>query len=87
MSTTSRIEWTQTTWNPVTGCDRISPGCQHTIMVARALGRFGIGVNLAASYCRAARWRVFDSGQAAKAVARHWAERQPTVLDHQGGGR
>jgi protein gp37 len=29
MSTTSRIEWTQTTWNPVTGCDRISPGCQH----------------------------------------------------------
>ncbi|WP_280357524.1 DUF5131 family protein [Nocardia otitidiscaviarum] len=23
------IEWTQATWNPVTGCDRVSPGCDH----------------------------------------------------------
>jgi protein gp37 len=23
------IEWTDATWNPVTGCDRISPGCAH----------------------------------------------------------
>lgn len=23
------IEWTDKTWNPVTGCDRISPGCAH----------------------------------------------------------
>jgi protein gp37 len=29
MSTTTSIEWTQTTWNPTTGCDRISPGCDH----------------------------------------------------------
>lgn len=28
MSTTS-IEWTEATWNPVTGCSKISPGCQH----------------------------------------------------------
>ena len=58
-----------------------------TIMVARALGRLGIGVDLASSYCRAARWRVFDPSLAAKAVARTWAERQPTVFDHQGGSR
>jgi len=25
----SAIEWTEATWNPVTGCDRISPGCAH----------------------------------------------------------
>jgi protein gp37 len=25
----SAIEWTETTWNPTTGCDRISPGCDH----------------------------------------------------------
>lgn len=25
----SAIEWTQATWNPVTGCDRVSPGCAH----------------------------------------------------------
>jgi protein gp37 len=29
MTARSAIEWTQATWNPVTGCDRISPGCQH----------------------------------------------------------
>ena len=27
--TTTTIEWTQLTWNPVTGCDKVSPGCDH----------------------------------------------------------
>jgi protein gp37 len=27
MSGESSIEWTDVTWNPVTGCDRVSPGC------------------------------------------------------------
>ena len=38
MSTTSKIEWTEQTWNPVTGCTKISPGwrvcrilCKRTI--------------------------------------------------------
>jgi len=25
----STIEWTDATWNPVTGCTKISPGCKH----------------------------------------------------------
>lgn len=25
----SKIEWTEKTWNPVTGCIKISPGCKH----------------------------------------------------------
>jgi protein gp37 len=25
----STIEWTESTWNPVTGCTKISPGCKH----------------------------------------------------------
>lgn len=25
----SSIEWTETTWNPVTGCTKVSPGCKH----------------------------------------------------------
>jgi protein gp37 len=29
MSDRSRIEWTDASWNPVTGCTRISPGCDH----------------------------------------------------------
>jgi len=26
---TSKIEWTESTWNPVTGCTKISPGCDN----------------------------------------------------------
>lgn len=29
MSEKSAIEWTDSTWNPVTGCSRVSPGCLH----------------------------------------------------------
>ncbi len=25
----SKIEWTEQTWNPVTGCAKVSPICQH----------------------------------------------------------
>lgn len=29
MSDKSAIEWTDATWNPVTGCTKVSPGCKH----------------------------------------------------------
>ena len=29
MSDRSSIEWTEATWNPVTGCTKVSPGCAH----------------------------------------------------------
>jgi protein gp37 len=29
MATTSSIEWTEMTWNPVTGCRKVSQGCKH----------------------------------------------------------
>lgn len=29
MSARSGIEWTESTWNPLTGCTKISPGCTH----------------------------------------------------------
>lgn len=29
MSLKSQIEWTDATWNPVRGCQKISPGCKH----------------------------------------------------------
>ena len=25
----SNIEWTQSTWNPITGCNKVSPGCKN----------------------------------------------------------
>ena len=43
MTDRSAIEWTQATWNPVTGCDRISPGCQHcyALTLAKRLKAMG----------------------------------------------
>jgi protein gp37 len=29
MSGYSAIEWTDRTWNPVTGCTRVTAGCEH----------------------------------------------------------
>jgi protein gp37 len=29
MATKSSIEWTEVTWNPVTGCSKVSPGCKN----------------------------------------------------------
>lgn len=29
MSDKSAIEWTEATWNPLTGCTKVSPGCDH----------------------------------------------------------
>ncbi|MCK9632841.1 MAG: phage Gp37/Gp68 family protein [Methanoregula sp.] len=37
MSQNSGIEWTETTWNPVTGCSKISPGCKHCYAERMAL--------------------------------------------------
>jgi protein gp37 len=29
VATKSSIEWTESTWNPLTGCTKVSPGCKH----------------------------------------------------------
>ncbi len=39
----STIEWTEATWNPVTGCNKVSPGCKHCYaeIMARRLKAMG----------------------------------------------
>ncbi len=37
----SNIEWTQQTWNPLTGCTKISPGCANCYAAYIAETRFG----------------------------------------------
>jgi protein gp37 len=39
----SAIEWTEETWNPTTGCDRMSPGCTncYALTLARRLKEMG----------------------------------------------
>lgn len=42
-STNTAIEWTDTTWSPVTGCDRVSPGCDncYALTLAKRLKAMG----------------------------------------------
>src|SRR6266545_1911650 len=37
MAMKSPIEWTESTWNPLTGCTKISPGCKHCYAERMAL--------------------------------------------------
>lgn len=41
MGEQTAIEWTDSTWNPWRGCDKVSPGCAHCYMFAgeRRYGR------------------------------------------------
>ena len=43
MSTASNIEWTDATWNPVTGCTRVSAGCDHCYAVTMTHRLEGMG--------------------------------------------
>jgi protein gp37 len=37
MAQSTSIEWTDVTWNPVTGCTKVSPGCKHCYAERMAL--------------------------------------------------
>ena len=39
MADKSKIEWTDATWNPITGCSRVSKGCEHCYAETLAAGR------------------------------------------------
>lgn len=43
MSEGTKISWTSATWNPTTGCDQVSPGCDHcyALTLAARLKRMG----------------------------------------------
>jgi DNA modification methylase len=61
--------WIITGWTPVGGVV-LDPfgGTGTTALVADALGRHGISVDMSADYCRLARWRTSDPGQLAAAM-------------------
>ena len=44
MTTASRIEWTEMTWNPTIGCTKVSPGCKNCYAETMAKRLQGIGV-------------------------------------------
>ena len=43
MAQSSSIEWTDATWNPVTGCTKISPGCKNCYALRMAKRLHGMG--------------------------------------------
>src|SRR5688500_2057947 len=44
MTTISKIEWTEATWNPVVGCTKLSAGCKHCYaeVMAKRLQAMGV---------------------------------------------
>lgn len=44
MGERSAIEWTEVTWNPTTGCDQISPGCDNCYALALSKRLKAMGV-------------------------------------------
>ena len=55
-------------------------GTGTTALVAKALGRHGISVDMSADYCRLAEWRTTDPDQLAKAMR---VEKPPKQVDGQ----
>jgi protein gp37 len=45
MATRTAIEWTEVTWNPTTGCDKISTGCDNCYALALAKRLKAMGVD------------------------------------------
>ena len=40
----SKIEWTERTWNPTTGCDKVSPGCDNCYAERESIRLRGMGL-------------------------------------------
>lgn len=68
-------------WSPPNGVV-LDPfgGTGTTAMVARALGRFGVSVDLSADYLRLAHWRVFESDGASRVRERTNREMQAPLF-------
>jgi protein gp37 len=45
MSTKTHIEWTEQTWNPTTGCNKVSAGCKHCYAEVMAKRLKAMGAN------------------------------------------
>lgn len=85
MSSLSKIEWTESTWNPTRGCSALSPGCAncYAVRFARRLG--GPGKPYEGLTC-VSRRRVQWTGdirlvEEALDVPLHWKKRRLVFVD------
>lgn len=65
--------WDAPTTTPAVVLDPFG-GTGTTALVARALGRTGVSVDMSAGYCRLAQWRIHHSGHDLKVIARTYGE-------------
>jgi len=65
----TKIPWTQHTWNPVVGCRKVSPGCDHCYAERMAQRLAAMGLRQYQDVLTDGRW----NGQVALASNRHWA--------------
>lgn len=68
-SATTGIEWTDATWNPMTGCTKISPGCDHCYADVLAQGK------MRERYLKNAPVRDTPENRANPFAPRFWEER------------
>src|SRR5690349_4047009 len=66
MAAKSSIEWTEMTWNPVTGCVKVSQGCKHCYAERMAKRLHGMGSRRYANgFAPTLHWDLLD-------VPRRW---------------
>lgn len=75
--------WTPPPTRPAVVLDPFG-GTGTVAMIARALGRYGISVDLSADYLRLAEWRIFQSGHWLKAAERSGVSAAGLMCDEDG---
>lgn len=79
----TKIEWTDEVWNPVTGCDRTSPGCDHCYAATMAKRLKAMGprptrpLPRMAQLPRPTRWHLRPRGSAAMMEEATWLCQRP----------
>lgn len=81
MAQSSTIEWTDTTWNPVVGCTKVSPGCAHCYAERMAKRLAAISQSMRAKGRNPGR-----GGNYEHVVSRHGKWNGEVYLDHEAVG-
>ena len=77
-SARSAIEWTEATWNPVTGCSKVSPGCR-ALLAARELPNLSLEDALQLGHLYAERGSLKYEKAALRWLERYLAEGSPRL--------
>jgi len=72
------IEWTDSTWNPIRGCSRVSEGCRNCYAEATAARFSGPGM----PYEGLASFRVIGEGKPEERVESHWTGKVQLIEKH-----